>query len=204
MRIEEALNQVRAIQLQVARAGDCCCYRWATVAASGWFALAAAIAQARWLPTPTDQLQQYVLLWVLVAGLSVAVIGAEIMLRWFGTESDHARRRTLSAVRQFAPCVATGALMTVGIVLFRPEHAALFPAVWSMLFALGIFASSNYLPAGSVAVGSYYVVAGLVCLRWGQADQALKPWTMVITFVVGQWLSAMALYRHQGTEDGRA
>ncbi len=201
MRIDEALSQVRSIQLQLARTQQYCCYRSATIALSGLLALAAAILQAYWVSDPVDDLARYLWLWVSVAVLSVAVTGAEVLLRWQRADSPHARRQTVATVRQFAPCIVAGAVVTWGIASFTPQHAALLPALWSVIFSLGVFASSAYLPSGSMAVAVYYLVAGIVCLRWGQAEQALRPWTMVVTFAVGQWLTAAVLFRHRERDD---
>ena len=201
MRIEDALSQVRTIQVQVARTESFCCYQSATVAMSGLLALAAALAQSYWMSEPTQQLHRYLLLWVLVAVVSVALIGAEMLVRWCRTEPGHARRQTIRALRQFTPCLLAGALVTWAILLSSPESAVLLPALWSVIFSLGIFASLNHLPAGSVALAVYYLVAGLACIRWGQGDQALEPWTMALTFGVGQLLTAFVLYRQQEKHD---
>ena len=46
MRVEDALSQLRTIQIQLARTERYCCYQSATVAMSGALALAAALVQA--------------------------------------------------------------------------------------------------------------------------------------------------------------
>ena len=112
MRVEEALTQVRVMQSQVARAQQYCCYRSATIATSGLSAMVAAAVQSYWIPHPLEQLQWFLVLWVGVAILSVAITGAEIFVRWTRTDSPHARRQTLATVRQFVPCLIAGALLT--------------------------------------------------------------------------------------------
>ncbi len=201
MRIEEALSQVRMLQMQVERAQHVCCYRSATIAASGVLALGAAISQSYWIRNPLDDLPRYLSLWISVAALSVGITGTEVLVRWLRTDSEHVRRQTVRTVRQFVPCMMVGALMTWAVSLFCPEHAALLPALWSVVFSLGIFASCVYLPTGGIAVAAYYLLAGLVCLRWGQGDEALRPWTMVVTFAVGQWITAFVLYRQREIAD---
>ncbi len=193
MRIQEALCQVQTIRAQLARTQRCC-YRSATVAASGCFAVVAAAAQSVHLPYPLLALQDYLFLWIGVAALSVAVIGFELLVQWQQTQSRHAGRQTVAALRQFAPCLAAGALVTWAIAATCPEHAALLPGLWATFFSVGIFASAAYLPPGGLTVGAYYLLAGIVCIVWGQGDQALRPWTMVVTFAVGQTMAAMVLY----------
>jgi hypothetical protein len=202
MRIQDALSRIETIQMQLDRTERRCCYRWATVATSGLLAAIAAVAQYLYLPDPVFDLQEYLFLWISVAAASVMVIAAEIALHWQQTHSPHLGRQTLVAVRQFAPCVAVGALVTWAIATTAPEHAAILPGLWATFFSLGIFASAAHLPVGGVAVGAYYLLSGLVCIVWGQGDQALQPWTMLITFAVGQSISALVLFHgHIRRED---
>jgi len=202
MRVEEALNEVRALQSQVAGAGRYCCYRSATILTSGLAALMAAVVQSMWIPHPQEHLGRYLLLWVGVATASVAITGAEILLRYLRSDSPHAQRQTAAAVRQFVPCIVAGALLTWAISKFGSEHTALLPALWAIIFSLGVFASAQQLPRGGYIVATYYLMAGLICLRWGQGAQALAPWTMVLTFGVGQSITAVVLYRQQEDADG--
>jgi hypothetical protein len=201
MRVEDALRQVRTIQNQLALTQPFRCYRSATVAASGGLAMLAAAVQPLALPDPMRQLPQYLAVWIGVAALSVAVIGFEMLLRWWRSPSHHVRCQMIAAVRQFAPCVITGALLTWAIASACPQHAALLPGLWGIVFGLGIFASAIHLPPAGAAVAAYYLLAGLVCVTWGQSAQALQPWTMVITFGVGQALAAAALYGQPEADD---
>ena len=174
MRIEDALTQVRAIQIQVARTEQFCCYRWATVTCSGILAVAAAAVQSSWVAEPAQHCDAFLLLWVSVAVISVGIIGAELLARWLRSDSDYDRRRTITALQQFAPCLIAGALATWTIRAFSPAHVSLFPALWSLLFSLGIFASWRYLPGGTLAVAGYYLLAGLVCIRFAPASPLLR------------------------------
>lgn len=204
MRIEDALTQVRVLQVQLARTEQFHCYRWATVAISGAIALTAGLMQAIWIAEPLAAPQQFLLLWISVAALNVAVIGIEMLCRWIRFHSEYARRQTLLTLGQFTPCLLVGAAVTWGIHGFCPEFAALYPCLWSAFFSLGLFASCRYLPAGAIGLAVYYLVAGLVCLRWGQGEQALRPWTMMITFGAGQFMTALVLYRQQEKADESA
>jgi hypothetical protein len=201
MRIEDALRDVQTIQSQLARTERFCCYRWATVAASGLFALIAAAVQSLYLPSPLLDLHKYLGWWIGVAGLSVTVIGAQMLLQWRQSPSPFFGRQTLAALRQFAPCVLAGALVTWAIATESPEHAALFPGLWAIIFSLGVFASAAHLPPGGTAVAIYYLITGLVCIVWGQGQQALQPWTMFVTFGIGQWMAAAVLYGGDATDE---
>lgn len=200
MQLDEALSHVQAMRAQVERVERYCCYRSATVSISGSLALAAAIAQPFWLPVPADDVGRYLQWWIAVAVLSVGVIGREMFGRWQRTESALRRRQTVTAVQQFFPCLAAGALLTLIVHLRAPEHAALLPGLWSILFSLGIFASARQLPRGALAVASYYLVAGCVCVASMRGSWAFSPWGMALTFGVGQGLSAAVLLRQKEGE----
>ena len=68
------------------------------------------------------------------------------------------------------------------------------PGLWSILFALGVFASCRLLPRPCFAMGVYYLVAGTLCLVLARGSQALSPWSMGLTFGIGQLLTAVILY----------
>jgi hypothetical protein len=204
MRIEDALMQVRAIQLQVARTEQYCCYRWATVAASGIIAILAVALQPQWVLQPAEQPDKFVAWWVVVAALNVTIIGAEMLVRWFRSDSEYARRQTVMTVQQFVPCLIAGGLMTVAMRSACPECASLYPALWSILFSLGIFASWRFLPGQIIVAAAHYLVAGLLCIRWGLAEQSLQPWTMLVTFGAGQLITSFVLYRYREPDHGAA
>lgn len=195
MRVEDALTQVRAIQVQVARTERYCCYRWATVAASGAVALAAAAGQTVWIPQPAARPGAFIALWVAAAALNVAIVGAEMLLRFLRSDSEFARRQTVSAVEQFAPCLVAGGLVTVMLRSACPEYTPLLPSLWSILFSLGIFASRRWLPRATILAAAYYLSAGLFCMRFAQGEQALAPWSMLVTFGAGQFLISFILHR---------
>jgi hypothetical protein len=202
MRIDEALVQVRAIQTQVARTEQFCCYRWATVTGSGALAIIAAGIQPMVVPQPAQHPDAFLMLWVAVAALNVGMVGAEMLVRWLRSDSDFARRQTVLAVQQFAPCLIAGALLTLAMRSCCPDQAWLLPALWSILFSLGIYASGRHLPAGTTFVASYYLAAGLLCIRFAQGEQTLQPWTMALTFGAGQFITGFILYRHREPADG--
>jgi hypothetical protein len=200
--LHEALSRIDAIHRQLAGTETFRGYRSATVASSGVTALLAAGAQAIWIPEPTANLHGYLSLWIGAAALSVALVGVEIAVRSWQSQSAIARRLTLLAIEQFAPCLVVGALLTAVVVRAAPDSAWMLPGLWALVFSLGVFASCRLLPRASVYVATYYAVAGLVCLAVGQGAAALSPWTMAAAFGGGQLLTAVVLFctleRHHG------
>ncbi|MGD9634143.1 MAG: hypothetical protein AB7G28_12325 [Pirellulales bacterium] len=194
MEIRQAIAQVSEIRAQLARTELFRGYRSATIALTGLLGLAAAVAQADWLPQPTEQLTTYLALWVGVAMLNVLVIGLQIWTRARRTTLTLARQTTVFAVGQFLPALLAGGLVTLVIAARTPESAWMLPGLWAILFSQGVFASCRLLPRAVFTVGAWYLVCGVLALTWGQGADALSPWSMGITFGGGQLLTAAILY----------
>jgi hypothetical protein len=194
MQLQNALLEIAEIRERMVSAQVFRGYRAQAAAFSGVLALIAAGVQSRIIPEPSADVWRYVQFWSLVAVISAAVTAADLVVRWVRDSSGRERVRILSAVRALAPCLVTGALATGAIVRFSPELAWMLPAIWALLFAQGLFASTPLLPRAAWWVGGYYVAMGLVVLSWGRDGEALAGWTMAMTFGVGQLLAAAVLY----------
>lgn len=125
--------------------------------------------------------------------VSAAVAACEMIVRARRAVSENAVRLTELAVEQFLPALAAGALVTAVLAANAPETAWMLPGLWSVLFGLGVFASARLLPRAVFGVAAYYLGAGIFCLACGKSS-ALAPWTMALTFGLGQSLAAAVLY----------
>ena len=194
MELREALQQISDIRQQMARSEVFRGYRSLTVGASGVLGLLAAAVQSRWVQDPQSDLGRYLVLWVGVAALSAVIAGVEMAMRAHKSDSALARDMTRLAIEQFLPCVVVGALLTICIYRTAPQVAWMLPGLWSLVFGLGVFASSRLLPSLVSWVGLYYVMCGCVCLYEGPGNQFLAPWKMALCFGGGQLLCAAILY----------
>jgi hypothetical protein len=194
MELRDALTQISEIRAQMARAEVFRGYRAVPVAFSGALALAAAAAQAVWLPRPAAAIGDYLLLWVAAALLSAVAAGSEMAWRCRSAHSSLTREVTWLAIEQFLPSVVAGGLLTAVLALSAPESVWLLPGLWSILFALGVFASCRLLPGAIFWAGAYYLAAGVLCLLCAKGSAALSPWAMAGSFGVGQFLTAGILY----------
>lgn len=201
--LDRALVDIGAIRSQLARGAVFRGYGPATVSATGVLALAAAAAQALWLPRPAADVAAFLALWVGVAALSALVIGVETVTRSRRLHSGLADAMIHAAIEQLIPAGAAGALATVVIVQASPEAVWLLPGLWQILFGLGIFASSRALPRQVFGAGVWYLAAGLACLAFAKGDAALSPWAMGVPFGLGQLLTAALLHRGIGELDAR-
>ena len=194
MQLQHALLDIAEIRERMASTQVFRGYRAQIAALSGGMAILAAGLQNWILPAPAHDLVGYVQLWSAVAAIAAIATAIDLVARWLRDDLGRERVRILNAVRALAPCLVTGALATAVIVRQAPELGWTLPALWSLLFAQGVFASTPLLPRFAWWVGAYYVAAGLAVLVWARNGQALAGWTMAVTFGVGQLLAAVALY----------
>lgn len=194
MELGEALAQIHAIRAQVARTEVFRGYRAITVGCTGMLAFLAAALQPLVIPSPHENLHLYLQWWIGVAAISAVWVAIELMGRWFHSHSALHREQIHHALEQFLPCLVAGACTTWAIVEFSPAAAHLLPGLWSLMFALGVFASCRQLPAPAALIAVYYLAAGAACLALARGPWAFHPWAMAGTFGVGQLLTAAVLY----------
>jgi hypothetical protein len=203
MELHEALDQLSEIRIQIARTESFRGYRSATAAFSGIVAIVAAAVQTVAVPEPAADPRGYLLLWVAAAIVCVAVTGVEMTVRCRRAASPTAVRMTWMAVEQFLPCTIAGAVLTFVMALRTPDSAWLLPGLWSILFSLGVFASSRLLPRPVIWIGLYYLVCGGLSLAFAQGAAAFSPWVMGSVFGSGQLLAAVVLYMTLERNHGR-
>ena len=126
--------------------------------------------------------------------MCVALIGAEIGVRYLYHSTTRLRQQTRQSLGEFFPFVAVGALVGLAVAQNAPEHVCLLPTVWAALFGLGVLTSRHRLPQGGVWIAGYYWLASLACVQWGTGSHALNPWTVSLTFGLGQLMTAGLLY----------
>ena len=201
MELREALSQIDEIRQQMARTELFRGYRSLTVGFSGVLALVAATLQPYVVESAT-QLRDFLVLWLVVASVSLLTAVIQLWRRVRLANSRLARQATLLAAEQLLPSIFVGAVVTLCIYRYASHAAWMLPGLWSLIFSLGIFASYRLLPRQVAWVGMYYVVAGAACLIWGQGAHALAPWQMALSFGGGQIFGAVVLYWTLERSDG--
>jgi hypothetical protein len=194
MELHEAITQISEIRSHLARTETFRGYRAATVAVSGVLACLGAAAQWLWIPQPAEQTSAWLLLWVLIATLSLAMTAGEMWLRCRRSQSLWTVRLTRLAAEQFLPCVAAGGLVTCVLAGVAAEALWMLPGLWAVFYGLGVFASWRLLPRAIAWAGAYYVASGAVVLAVARGAGAFSPWAMAGTFGAGQFLIAAILY----------
>jgi hypothetical protein len=191
--LNKAIGDISNIRMQVARSTEFRGYGPATLAATGLFAMAAAVAQALWLPDPVNHISAYLALWVTTAIISAGLIGSQMRARTRRIHSGLADEMIRMAVEQFLPSVAAGGLLTFVIPRYAPAEVWMMPGLWQVTFSLGVFSSCRFLPRPMLAAGAWYLATGLGCIVLA-GDRALSPWTMGVAYGVGQLLVAGVLF----------
>lgn len=202
--LDRALADITAIRSQLARGTEFRGYGPVTVAATGFVAVAAAGIQALWLPDPAGDLSAYVAIWVATAGISILLIGIEMVARSRRIHSGLADAMIHAATEQFTPAGVAGALLTFVLFRFAPQSLWMLPGLWQIIFSLGIFASCRSLPRPMFAAGVWYLAAGLAGLAFANGAHAYSPWAMAVPFGIGQLLIAAVLYWSVGESDVEA
>lgn len=194
-----ALGDIDSIRRQVANTTEFRGYGPATLAGTAVCAIAAAAAQQFWLPMPGKHVTGYLALWVSTALIAALLTGVQMHTRARRMHSALSPEMIRMAVEQFLPCIVTGLLVTAVLVGTAPNAAWLLPALWQIIYSLGIFSSCRFLPRRMLAAGGWYLVTGLACLATGDS-RALSPLAMGIPFGVGQLLIAgVLLFSESGT-----
>jgi hypothetical protein len=198
--LHKALGDISSIRRQVAHSTEFRGYGPATLAGTGVLAVAAAGAQALWLPDPANHVPAYLGIWIWTAVLSAALIGTEMYARTRRVHSGMADAMLRVAVEQFLPSAGAGALVTVVLVRYVPAALWMLPGLWQVIFSLGVFSSCRFLPRPMVAAGAWYLLTGLTSISLADS-RALSPWAMGIPYGAGQMLVAGILL-FAAKEDG--
>jgi hypothetical protein len=191
--LNKALGDISSIRRQGARSTEFHGYGPATLAATGGIAVLAAGVQAIWLPDPANRVPGYLAIWISTAIISAALITMQTVTRSHRMHSGLADEMIRMAVEQFLPAAGAGALLTIVLVGYVPAVLWMLPGLWQITFSLGVFSSCRFLPRPMAAAGAWYLLTGLTCIALGDG-RALSPWTMGISYGVGQWLVAGILF----------
>ena len=191
--LNKALGDITSIRRQMARATEFRGYGPATLAGTAGFAVAAAGAQAFWVPGPASHIGSYLGIWIWTAVASAALIGIQMHTRTRRIHSGLADEMIQMAVEQFLPSAIAGALITLVVARSIPQVFWILPGLWQIVFSLGVFSSCRFLPRPMLLAGAWYLFTGLVCISFGDA-RALSPWAMAVPYAIGQLLVAAILF----------
>ena len=202
MELRDALAQITEIRLRMAQTEVFRGYKAGPAAFSGALALITAGIQATLVPDPAAATGSYITLWIVAAFVSALTAGLAMVYHYRRSAAPLEKQTAWLTAEQFFPCVITGGLLTFALFRFAPESLWLLPALWQLLYSLGLFAAARQLPRGMAAAAVFYLITGILCLAFASGAHALSPWAMGLPFGVGQLLVAAILYWSLEREDG--
>ena len=191
--LRNALADISAIRIQVARDTQFRGFGPASIAASGALALLVAAAQSHFGHHNVD-FSAFIRVWVSTAFVTVVLTAAEMISRARRVHSEFASEMIYAALEQFLPAIVVSILLAVVLDRVAVRDLWMLPGLWQLLFSLGVFASRRFLPTPMVWVGIWYLACGLASLMIESGTTTFSPWIMGIPFGIGQLLVAAVLH----------
>jgi len=207
MNLHRALSEISEIKAQLDRTQSHRGFRSLATLLSAFVVVSMAIFLNRWA---TDvSVSHFINAWALVAAGSVAFAATEMKVH-------------SNLARQLLPSLVVGAAMTfvlsgnqwplfseVNPSLTESVHAEsvaskhhLLPAVWSMVYGLGLVACVQHLPDAARWVAAWFIVGGIACVIVEQHSMDRLNLQMAVLFGGGQiFLGAILFWnmeRHRG------
>ena len=207
LNVHQALADVKKIRDQLNRVEVSTGFRSIAVSLSVLTVMLGATLQTLAVQDGTLQIDLYLLVWFGVAVGSAATALVEMWVRYRLRQEAGATQFAL--VARIAPCLLVGFVVTWLIgnqaieALPKPSNLMwALPALWSMIYSLGLFHCRQHLPGEVVWVAVYFLVAGLLLLGYGSLTRELHGWQMLGSFGAGQGFLAVLLYRNLESGNG--
>lgn len=194
MTLDDALDQINNIRSQMAATKVFRGYRCTTTLFSAVVAVVTSVIQYLWIPDAAHHVQEYLQLWFSAGFICLTVIASGIVIRYRRSDSPLDRQLALTAVQQFLPCLIVGGLVTYVLATVAWPTMWIIPGLWAIFFGMGIVASRPLLPAGTMFVGAFYLVCGLISIEWARIHGPFSPLAMGVPFGIGQAMAAGILY----------
>ena len=163
--------------------------------ASGVVAFIAGALQYLLIPLPLSAagVSRYLAIWLGCLALALAINYGAI-LSWLAHERRlGARGQVRNVGKTILPAIVIGGVLTASLLGHR--MASMLPGVWSMCYALGLFASKAMLPRSVVAVASGFTLFGAVLLLVPASAHTLAWWVMPLLFGTGQIAIGVCILR---------
>jgi len=135
----------------------------------------------------------YMLVWLVIAGLSLSFIIAEM---WALSQRHH-RNMAFQMVRKIAegffPALLAGAVIGLILIGHNSDFAAYLPAIWQYMIAIGLFAAMGSLHRNIYLIAVWYFCCATAVFFLISSGHKLSPLHMGLPFGIGQILMALVL-----------
>lgn len=142
----------------------------------------------------TMRAESGLLVWILLAAVSVLMIGTEAIVRARRIHRSMADRLINTTLQRFMPTALAGAVLAAVILMRAPEFTRFLPGLWQVQIAVGIFAMQGNLPREMIWVAAFYFATGAAALLLAGDPGVPIPWLMGVPFALGQVLAAVILH----------
>lgn len=142
----------------------------------------------------TMRAESGLLVWILLAAVSVLMIGTESIVRARRIHRSMADRLINTTLQRFMPTALAGAVLAAVILMRAPEFTRFLPGLWQVQIAVGIFAMQGNLPREMIWVAAFYFATGAAALLLAGDPGVPIPWLMGVPFALGQVLAAVILH----------
>ena len=126
-----------------------------------------ALVQSQW---QLNDMNGFLILW-LSASLSLTVVAMDMRVRCRMSDSVLLRDATITAARQFVPCVVAGGLLTFVLYRFAPHGAGLASRIVGDLLRAGRVRIAARIAPGSQLRRAYYILAALLAIALARRDR---------------------------------
>ncbi|EIJ41225.1 hypothetical protein BegalDRAFT_0304 [Beggiatoa alba B18LD] len=191
MEIEKALDQLATIHAHLSRTEPYRGLRALPIAFTALSGFIAMLIQAIWLD---ENPYYFLMLWVGIATLNIAITLIFLTHRYLYHQTALAREKDHAMFLQFAPSLFAGGLVALVAGQVGESFIIHLPALWCLIFGLGIFACRPYLPFKMLWAGTFYLLAATVLFLQALAGTSLHPINMGFAFGIGQLIIAGILY----------
>lgn len=208
MNIHRALSDIADIRAQLERTESMHGFRSAAVGLSVGF-LVVGFAVQRWLKIDANvAIDQYLTIWLAVAAGSALTAAVEMIVRGIRRKDESVWKLHRQLSIQIFPCVFVGCAVTLAIAADALEQQAgngfiwALPAIWSMVYGLGLLSCTSRLPRYSNWVAFYFLIAGTIVLAIAFGTRQPDGFQMLLTFGVGHAGLATVLHLNLDREKG--
>lgn len=200
-RLSDALSTITEIHTHLAKSEIYAGVRAKPVLLSAFLGLVAGCMQDRIIPSP-DALQ-FVCYWITSAVLCAAVAASGAVMAYIFYDDHLGRRHAHIVASQLVPSLAAGIFVVLALLPQLHQCIGLFPGLWAILYALGLFSVRPYMPRATGWVGLYFILTGTLLLNLLPMDQVPSPWSIALIFAAGQTGLAFVLHRNAARDLNR-
>jgi len=205
MRTDKAINDLAEIRQRLRLVDARASFRCVSLVIAGAVIIASAIWYSAMSPATagaqidtTASLAEpksagFVGFWMAVAGFCLTLVVVEVAWRSFSSRS----RITFQLCQQIAvammPLVAV-ALLVTWASMDDPVMIDRLPGFWAVFAGLAIVSAGKYLPAICQLASFWWIIGGIVAIRYTAFFADHTTWLFSVLFGAGQLLLALCLF----------